>query len=113
MAGGFKFTPKKVDSPWYYKLEKHRQLYASLIITGSFVLLGVAGHDVSILRDIAHGDADLNALHYLYLNITDYSTVFIMGIIADIGIVSGIAYAIIIAIAHHKIARDRVGYRLF
>jgi len=97
---------KGIDAPWYYKLEKAKYWYGALIAMFCYGLMNIGGHDMTILRGIASGEYDISALEDLYLGITNPNTVLMIGMIAVIGIFVGIAFAILIKYAHHRIAKD-------
>ena len=99
--------------PQYHKFAAHKPLYGSVIATLAIFYMGLAGQDTRIFRNVANGTYDLNAMHELYLNITDRQTLNLVWNLAVFGIFAGIAYAVITHIAHSKIARDSIGYRPF
>jgi hypothetical protein len=100
-------TSMAVSATWHYKFEKHEVKYGAILFLVGIVIMGLAGHDIQILRGISTGEYDLTSLHDLYFNISGWTAI---NLIWDLGfaiILGSVVYMVLVGIAQRRIAKDR------
>lgn len=98
----------KMSQTWHYRFEHHKMWYGSLLFVAGAFIVGVAGHDMVILRNIASGTFDINAAKDLYLNISNPAIVGVIGGLGDAALIASIAYMVLVGIAQRQIARNSI-----